>query len=311
MPIWSGILGELDETRRARGGAADFDGVRRKYLRKLHEHTGRNTILYASGWLQKSHAFQLSSEETLVTDEDMDALTEVSSGLRGPDLDLILHSPGGYPESAEEFVSFLRSRFSHVRVIVPQFAMSTATAIACSADEIILGKHSFLSPTEPRVPLATDAGLTFVPAQAVLDQFAKAKEECADAAKLHAWLPMLRQYRPSLLARCETALELSEKLVKTWLEDYMFKGDGGRAAKAGEIASWFADRQHFKSHNRHISRDELQRQQLKITYLEDDEALQDLSLSVFHAAAHAFAGTPAVKIVENHDGRAFNGKINA
>ena len=311
MPIWSEILGELDETRQARGGVADFDGVRRKYLRKLHEHTGRNTILYASGWLQKSQAFQLSSEETLITDKDMDALMEVSSGLRGPDLDLILHSPGGYPEAAEEFVSCLRSRFSHVRVIVPQFAMSTATAIACSADEIILGKHSFLGPTEPQIPLATSAGLTFVPAQAVLDQFAKAKEECTDTATLHAWLPMLSQCGPSLLARCETALELSEKLVKTWLESYMFKGNDDGAEKADEIASWLADRQHFKSHNRHIPRDELQQQQLKIVHLEDDEALQDLSLSVFHAATHALMGTPAVKIVENHDGRAFIRQINA
>ena len=311
MPIWSGILKELDETRQARGGVADFDGVRRKYLRRLYEHTGRDTILYASGWLQKSQAFQLSPEEALITGEDADALMEVSSGLRGPDLDLILHSPGGYPESAEEFVSCLRSRFSHVRVIVPQFAMSTATAIACSADEIILGKHSFLGPTEPQVPLAADAGSTFVPAQAVLDQFEKAKKECGDAAKLRAWLPMLSQYEPSLLARCETALELSEKLVRTWLESYMFKGEDGSAAKADAIASWLADRQRFKSHDRHIARDELQQQQLKIMHLEDDEALQDLSLSVFHAAAHAFTGTPAVKIVENHDGRAFIGKYNA
>ena len=230
---------------------------------------------------------------------------EVSNGLRGPNLDLILHSPGGSVEAAEALVSYLRSRFSHVRIIVPQLAMSAAAMMTCSAEEIVLGKHSFLGPTDPQISLATNAGLTFVPAQTVLDQFEKAKKECVDPENLPAWLPMLDQFGPSLLVRCETALELSKELVKTWLEDYMFKGDSDSEVKADKIASWLADHQHFKSHGRHIPRTELRRRQLKITNLEDDEMLQDLSLSVFHAAIHTFTGAPAVKIVENHTGRAF------
>ena len=42
-----------------------------------------------------------------------------------------------------------------------------------------------------------------------------------------------------------------------------------------------------------------------IRNLEDDEQFQDLSLSVFHATTHTFMGTAAIKIVENHRGRAF------
>ena len=305
MPIWSEILTELQQTPRAQGGVVDFDGVRRKYLQKLYEHTGRNVILYASGWLQKSQIFQISSEDALISDEDIHAFMEVSNGLQGPNLDLILHSPGGSAEAAEALVSYLRSRFSHVRIIVPQLAMSAAAMMTCSAEEVVLGKHSFLGPTDPQIPLATNAGLTFVPAQTVLDQFEKAKKECVDSAKLPAWLPMLDQFGPSLLVRCETALKLSKELVKTWLENYMFKGDNDGEMKADKVASWLANHQHFKSHNRHIPRIELRRQQLKIENLEDDAMLQDLSLSVFHAAVHTFTGTPTVKIVENHTGRAF------
>jgi len=44
---------------------------------------------------------------------------------------------------------------------------------------------------------------------------------------------------------------------------------------------------------------------LKITNLEDDQVFQDLVLSVFHATTHTFSGTPAVKIIENHNGKAF------
>ena len=280
--------------------ASIMTAVRRKYLRQLNEHTGRNIILYASGWLQS----QVPSEAVIISDEDIHALMEVSNGLQGSNLDLVLHSPGGYPESAEALVSYLRSRFSHIRIIVPQLAMSAASMIACSADEIVLGKHSFLGPTDPQIPLATGTGVV-VPAQAVLDQFEKAKKECIDPAKLSAWLPMLGQYGPSLLVRCETALDLSRKLVETWLKSYMFKKDREGSTKAANIAAWLANHQHFKSHHRHISRSELQQQELKIKHLEDDKKLQDLSLSVFHTAVHTFTGTPAVKIVENHTGRAF------
>ena len=195
MPIWSEILAELASRQ-----PPDFDGVRRKYLVDLHTHTGRNVILYASGWLQRESPPGLVS----IGDEDMQAFMEVSQGLESDHLDLILHSPGGSPEAAEAIVSYLRSRFSHVRVIVPQLAMSAATMIACAADEIVLGKHSFLGPTDSQLLIQTALGVRAIPAQAVLDQFDRAQRECADPAKLSAWLPMLSQYGPDLLIQCES-----------------------------------------------------------------------------------------------------------
>lgn len=148
MPIWSEILGELAATQQE-GHPPDFDGVRRKYLAGLYRYSGRNVILYASGWLQSEAPPALIS----IGDEDIQGLMEVSQGLKGSDLDLILHSPGGSPEAAEAIVSYLRSRFSHIRVFVPQLAMSAATMIACAADELVLGKHSFLGPTDPQILL--------------------------------------------------------------------------------------------------------------------------------------------------------------
>jgi hypothetical protein len=51
--------------------------------------------------------------------------------------------------------------------------------------------------------------------------------------------------------------------------------------------------------------EELEKRGLKIVRLEVDEHLQDLALSVFHATTHTFTGTGAIKIMENHLGRAF------
>lgn len=300
MPIWSEILAEIVGSKQQ--GALDFDGVRRKYLLKLHQHTGRNVILYASGWQQKS---DVPGADMSIEDEDIQALMEVTHGLDGSELDLILHSPGGSPEAAEAIVSYLRSRFSHIRVIVPNLAMSAATMISCAADEIVLGKHSFLGPTDPQMLIFTSLGARWAPAQAILDQFDMAQKECADQSKLSTWLPMLSQYGPDLLVRCEVALAMSKELVKTWLEAYMFKKDKDGAQKAEAISKWFAEHQNFKSHSRHISRCDLEEQGLVITRLEKDEKLQDASLSVFHATTHTFKGTAVVKIVENQTGRAF------
>ena len=300
MPIWSEILRELSKTAET-GSAPDFDGVRRKYLAALQHHTGRNVVLYASGWLQKDAPPALTS----INDEDIHALMEVTWGLHDKNLDLILHSPGGSPEAAEGIVSYLRSRFQHIRVIVPELAMSAATMISCAANEIMMGKHSFLGPIDPQLLVSTQLGQRYVPAQAVLDQFDKAQKECADPAKLSAWLPMLGQYGPDLLVQCEMALSLSRDLVRTWLETYMFRGIDERATLAQSVSDWLSNHTTFKSHSRHLSRFDLQEHGLVVYPLESDESLQDLSLSVFHATAHTFAGTPATKIVENHAGRAF------
>ncbi len=300
MPIWSEILAELTHTQEQER-LPDFDGVRRKYLGQLHWHSGRNVILYASGWLQKSDA---PPALVSIGDEDIQALMEVVHGLEGNDLDLILHSPGGSPEAAEAIVSYLRSRFSHIRAIVPQLAMSAATMIACAADEIVLGEHSFLGPTDPQLLLPTSLGVRAVPTQAVLDQFDRAQRECADPEKLAAWLPMLSQYGPDLLVQCESALNMSKELVKTWLETYMLKGAEDASEKAEKFSEWIADHKNFKSHSRHVSRDSVERHGLVVSRMEGD-SVGDMALSVFHATTHTFSGTQAVKIVENHAGRAF------
>lgn len=300
MPIWSEVLAEILEGT-SDGSPPDFDGVRRKYLVKLYQHTERPVILYASGWLQKeSHEASFA-----IGGSDIQGFMEVTAGLgEGAAVDLILHSPGGSPMAAEAIVLYLRSRFSHIRVIVPNLAMSAATLICCAADEIVLGKHSFLGPTDPQILLATPLGNRSVPAQAILNQFDMAQRRTSDPEKMTAWLPMLNQYGPDLLVQCEGALDLSVELAKNWLETYMFKDLGNREDKAQEISEWFANHGNFKSHGRHIPRADL-KDKLTISYLEDDAQLEDLSLSVFHSTTHTFSATPTAKIIENHLGRAF------
>ena len=300
MPIWSEILEELNNSE---GGINNnLDNVRRKYLFNLQNKTKRNVILYASAWLQRPDA---NSNAVMINDEDIQALMEVTYQLKGTDLDLILHSPGGSPEATEAIVSYLRCKFRNIRVIVPQIAMSAATMVACSANTVMLGKHSSLGPIDPQIVIPTGLGVRTVAAQHVLNQFDLAKEQCEKPENLIAWAPILTQYGPDLLIRCETVKKLAQELSKTWLATYMFAGEIDSQSKAESISCWLADHDNFKSHSRHIFRAEAEEQGINIESLENDQELQDLVLSVFHATTHTFTHSTVIKIVENHEGRAY------
>jgi len=303
MGDWGEILNELNRSAAARKGPPDFDAIRRRYLALIAEHTGRSTILYAAKFTQPHTGVDISSFTT-IADQDLQGIMTVLHGLPGPNLDLILHSPGGSPQAAEALVLYLRSKFNHIRVIVPHLAMSAATMIACAADTIVMGKHSFLGPIDPQLIVRRDGGAEMIPAQAILDQFELAKKECSDPKKAAAWVPMLQQYGPGLLVTCKHASSLAEQLVRDWLRIYMFKRRRNKAEAVRKIARWLGMHKRWKSHGRHIPRDVLQRHGLSVEHLEEDQIAQDLFLSVFHATTHTFTCTGAVKIIENNLGKA-------
>lgn len=302
MPDWGGILTEIGNTK-AVGKVSPFDRVRRKYLAALTQHTGRNVILYASKFT--GQVAPEAAATVAINDEDIQGFMAVMHKLKESSVDVILHSPGGSLEATESLVTYLRSRFDDVRVIVPHLALSAGTMIAFSANRIVMGKHSFLGPTDPQILLATPLGPRMIAAQAIIEQFEVAKVQCQDRANIPAWAPMLQQYGPDLLIRCSHASTLSKQLVEKWLAQYMFAGQKDAASKAESIATWITKHNEFKSHARHLSRDELESQGLDIEHLEDDQKFQDLVLSAFHATTQTMDSTSCVKIIENNFGKAF------
>ncbi len=295
MATWGEILVELnDPANKLPNGTPDFDGVRRKYLRQLFELTSRPTIIYYTDWFNKG------GPASSINMEDMQAMMEVCKDLRGPSLDILLHSPGGSPEAAASIVRYLRTKYSDIRVFVPLAAMSAATMWALAANRIIMGKHSQLGPIDPQMV----TGAWTAPAHAILLQFEQAKEQCKDPSLLGAWIPILQQYGPALIQQCEAAEELARRLVTEWLQVYMFVGASDAAAKAEATADYFADYEIHQSHSLGIDRAQARDHGVIIEDLENSQALQDAVLSVHHAAMHTLLG-PAVKIVENHLGRTF------
>ncbi len=122
MPTWGEILAELQRPEnRLPNGTPDFDGVRRRYIKRLSERTGRPTIIYYTDWFGKG------GPAASITLEDMQGMMEVCKDVPGPALDILLHSPGGSPEAAASIVRYLRTKYDDIRVFVPLAAMSAAT----------------------------------------------------------------------------------------------------------------------------------------------------------------------------------------
>lgn len=311
MGTWGEILNELNATV-APDGSINFDGVRRKYLRQLSDHTGRPVIAYESaGFAPPPGASPDSVQISL--EPDVGAFMECVHGLPTENgLDLILHSPGGTAEAAEAIISYLRGRFSHLRVFVPVAAMSAATMMAMAADQIIMGAHSQVGPIDPQMTIPTPEGPRSAPAEAIKQQFAEAQSDlAANPSHVAAWLPILRSYAPALIKLCDDAAILSKTMVTSWLQAYMFQGQADAATKANAVAEFLSNYDSFKSHGRRVDRRALRDLGVDVLDLEEDKQLQDDVLSVHHAFNHTMAATGAVKIVENNLGKAFVRSVRA
>jgi ClpP class serine protease len=291
MPSWNSILEELH-------GQSIHDLVRRKYLRQLHDVTGRNVIAYYSGWQEKGYAIPgyLMSLDDGDKNGFMAAIHELD---RSEGLDLILHTPGGSVAATESLVDYLRKMFgTDMRVIVPHMAMSAGTMVALAARQILMGKHSSLGPIDPQV--------MGVSASAVIEEFDKAKEDIKEnPASAMIWQPIIAKYSPTLIGECQKALAWAESMAITWLETGMFSGREDARELAAQVAKRFASHKESLSHERHFSAEYARAAGLEILNIEDDDKLQEAILSVHHACIHTLRETGAVKIIENHNGVAF------
>lgn len=293
MPDWNDLLNEISLLTNQSRHAPDL--IRRKYLNKMHEFTQRNVIIYYSGWLQKTGSQGISG----INDNDKVGFMTTIHGLdRDKGLDLVLHTPGGEMAATESLVDYLRGMFKDIRAIVPQLAMSGGTMIACACKSIVMGKQSSLGPIDPQ--------FDGMPAHGVIEEFKQAFEEIAkDPTKIALWQPIIAKYSPTLIGECDKAIKWSQEMVREWLVTGMLAGKKSANKMADKIIEELGDHALMKSHSRHLSASRCKEIGLKIEYMEDNQEFQDAILSVHHACMHALSATSALKIIENHNGKAY------
>ena len=165
-----------------------------------------------------------------------------------------------------------------------------------------MGRQSQLGPIDPQMPI----GGKYVSARAVVDQFELAKSEISgDATLAHAWAPILASLGPALLVEAQNALDYGETMVAKWLASRMLSQADDPEKKASTVAHHFNDAERHKSHGRRIDRDEAKGQGVAISYLEDDQELQDAVLTAYHLMTIMFEQAPACKLIWTNRGQAW------
>jgi ATP-dependent protease ClpP protease subunit len=279
------------------------DEIRRGYLKNLSDYTERDTIIYASAFSTAKYQ-KLPGIAVSITNEDIQGFMSAFYGLKNKKLDLILHSPGGSLEAAEQIVNYLRAKYEDIRAIVPQNAMSAATMIACACDSIIMGKHSAIGPIDPQIIIQTSDINLQAPAQSIINEFNQAKKEIIEnPAVAPIWINKIKNLPYGILDICDRTIKLSKERVCNWLESFMFKDDQKATEKAEEISTWLGDANFHKSHGKPISINDAKDIGLKVIELEADQELQEKVLSVYHASVITLEITECVKFIENHEGK--------
>lgn len=299
MPSWDILLKELQSIPLAKRDEF-FDTKTKEYIAQISKERGdTNVIVYTSAFLQKP---QVPPFLTMVTSEDLNGFMnnlvnmDTSKGLT-----LILHTPGGEGRAVEPIVGYLRSKFKYIEVIIPTYCMSAGTMIALSSNKLIMGRQSQIGQIDPQIPV--NGGM--MPATAIIQQFDKARQEIVDNPKTAlAWNPILRTMGPALIESCEEALRYSKRIVSDYLINYMLCDKEDRNTICKNIV-YILSHGHIdkNNHGRRIDRNEARDLGIIVEDLEDNQNLQDSTLSLYHLYTLIFETTAVSKVITSNTGK--------
>lgn len=238
---------------------------------------GRDVLVIAADVDQQGAPVSIAFADLLPVNDQL-------ANLSGTAVDLILETPGGSGEVAEDIVRLLRGKYKEVGVIVPGCAKSAGTIMAMAADEILMEPASALGPIDAQI---FRNGKVFS-AHALLEGMEKIKAEVVGSGRLNpAYIPILQGISPGELQAAKNSLDFAKRLVRDWLATYKFKnwaahsGNGStvteteRMQRAEEIAEKLCDHGHWLTHGRSIKIEDLEKMRLRITDYSKDADLAD------------------------------------
>jgi hypothetical protein len=253
---------------------------------------GRDVLVFAADLNKDNAAIAIGYADLLPINDQL-------SNLHGIALDLILETPGGSGEVAEDIVRILRGKYKEIAVIVPGWAKSAGTIMAMAADELLMGPASALGPIDAQLVYQ---GKRFS-ADALLDGMDKIKKEVADSGILNkAYIPMLQGISPGDLQNALNARNFSKNLVAKWLAEYKFRewtkhSSTGQEVTTDEktvrgmcIAEHLCDHSEWLTHGRSIMIAELREMRLMVTDYSEQADLADAINRYFALLQMTFAG---------------------
>ncbi len=281
----------LDEIR----NACDPAGILLDALRKFVKKTGRNAVLCHSGFLR------VRSVHTMISHEDMEAYMNAFNGLdKKKGLDVILHTPGGSVDAADGIGNYWRNVFGgNVEAYVPHLAFSCGTLLAFACNTIHMTKASGLGPADPALGERR--------AESIIADFEHALADVSRNANLAlVWNPILEKHGPCAYEEALRAREYTEEIARNWLKSGMLRDAPPETVET--IVSIFNSHKATKSHGRQFPYGVLKNLGLNVSLVEDDPELQDLLMTIHHAATLFVEMTGNAKLIINANGK---GKVFA
>lgn len=285
----------------------ELTAERKNQLKKVSKlRGGRDLLVYAADLKKGRAPISINYEDLLPINDQLDNLS-------GNALDLILESPGGSGEIAEDIVRLLRGKYEDIAVIVPGCAKSAATIMAMAADDILMESASSLGPIDAQLSWQ---GKVFS-ADALLEGMEKIKQEVTETGTLNkAYIPILQGISPGELQSAENALNFAKVLVTEWLAIYKFKrwpvhkstnipvSDADRRKRAEEIAGDLCDHGKWLTHGRSIKIPDLRGMKLQITDYSQESKLADAIRRYYTLLEMTFA-TNVYKVFETVDSQIY------
>ena len=297
--------------RRLDGSALNAE--RKKQLRRISELRGGRDLFVIGG--------DLNNESNLasISYGDLLPINDQLANLNGTKLDLILETPGGSGEVAEDIVHSLRDKYDEIAVIVPGWAKSAGTIMAMAADEILMEPASALGPIDAQI---SRQGKVFS-ADALLMGLEKIKSEVEKVGNLNrAYIPILQGISPGELQHAENALQFARRLVTDWLKQYKFSrwehhSSTGKAVtekereqRANEIASKLCNHSLWLTHGRSIKIGNLRDMRLLITDYAENKDLAD-AIRRYYALLRMLFETNVYKVFETTSSQIYRFNIQA
>lgn len=270
-------------------------GILLEALQRFERKTGRNVVLCHSGFLK------VQSAHVTIMHEDMEAYMNAFNGLdKRKGLDVILHTPGGYVDAAEGIGNYWRSVFfGNVEAYIPHLAFSCGTLLAFACKTIHMTKASGLGPVDPAF------GGRRV--ESIIADFEHAFRDVAANPNLALiWNPILEKHGPCAYEEALRAREHSAEIARTWLKTGMLRNAPEKNVEA--IVSIFNSHKATKSHGRQFPYEVWKNLRLNVSLVEADPELQDLLMTIHHAATLYVEMTGNAKIIINANGK---GKVFA
>lgn len=279
---------------------------RKAQLKKISEIRNRDVLVFASDLNKRIPDISIGYSDLLPIKDQLDTL-------QGGKLDLIIETPGGSGEVAEDIVKLLRNKYDDIAVIVPGWAKSAGTIIAMSGNEILMEPGSALGPIDAQL---TWQGKTFS-AQALLDGLDKLKEEVEKTSVLNkAYIPILQGMSLGEVENARNSLSFAKILVTEWLREYKFKdwnkhkSNGNivtqeeKDARANEIAEKLCDHKLWKTHGRSLKIKDLEDMKIKITDYSKETELYD-AINRYSTLLQMTFATNIYKIIETVDAQIY------